>query len=81
MAEIRVRNVHPHVKQRLDEIAKNKSISREELLRKILERYTITDLLEEQESKFESKMNSLMELNIKLNQKVDVIINEMQEEE
>lgn len=80
MAELRVRRVHPHVIQRLNEIAKTNSISREELLRKVLEQYTLTDLLSSQETELSAKVSDLNALLIEHLKRTDKIFKLLEEE-
>lgn len=81
MAEIRVREVHPHVVARLNEIAKSKSISREELLRRVLERYTMTDTITNREYKIASDVDDLKEMTITVSEKINYLINALEDEE
>lgn len=65
--DVLIRNVNPVAVKRIDQIAKEKGVSREEFLREQLEVISVVDLLEEQKEKINFEFD-------KLNEQLDMLV-------
>lgn len=65
--DVLIRNVSPVAVKRIDQIAKEKGVSREEFLREQLEVISVVDLLEEQKEKINFEFD-------KLNEQLDMLV-------
>lgn len=69
--DVLIRNVSPVAVKRIDQIAKEKGVSREEFLREQLEVISVVDLLQEQKEKINFEFNKLNE---QLNMLVETLL-------
>lgn len=65
--DVLIRNVSPVAVKRIDQIAKEKGVSREEFLREQLEVISVVDLLQEQKEKINFEFD-------KLNEQLDMLV-------
>lgn len=69
--DVLIRNVSPVAVKRIDQIAKEKGVSREEFLREQLEVISVVDLLQEQKEKINFEFDKLNE---QLNMLVETLL-------